>query len=175
MQQIVRIALGRFGPIEKKSTGAVLAFGIVMLALRLLLARPFWNSGNTRWVEFPTKLASSTTYLFENLFQLHFFWGAYPIPFPQFTAWMTGVLEIVLPVLLIIGLGTRLWALALLGMTCVIQLTFPDAFWHPETFLDSHSAWFLFSTLILVLGPGCVSLDWVVRRFAPQQWRARLA
>ncbi|MCB9994072.1 MAG: DoxX family protein [Hyphomicrobiaceae bacterium] len=175
MQQVVRIVLGWFGPIEKRSASVVLIFGLAMLGLKFLLARPFWASGNTRWVEFPTKLASTTTYLFENLFQLHFFWGTYPIPFPQFTAWMTGVLEIVLPVLLMIGLGTRLWALALLGMTCVIQLTFPDAFWHPETFLDSHSAWFLFSILIAIFGPGCFSLDWLVRRFAPAQWRFKTA
>lgn len=165
---ILKLVLGWFGPIEKKSTIVVLVFGAVMLGVRFLLAEPYWASGQTRWVEFPTQLASSTTFLFENLFMLNFFWGTYPIPFPQFTAWFTGLAEIILPVLLIIGLGTRLWALALFGMTFVIQLVFPDAFWNPATFLDSHSAWFLFSILISIFGPGCFSLDWVVRKFTPQ-------
>lgn len=164
MQNLSRWVLGWFGPVERRPLWVVIGFGVVMLGLRLLLARPFWNSGQTRWVQFPTELSSSTTYLFENLFQLHFFWGTYPMPFPQFSAWVTGIAEIVLPVLLIVGLGTRLWALALLGMTVIIQLTFPDAFWNPSHFLDSHSAWFLFAILIVIGGGGCFSLDWVVRK-----------
>lgn len=165
MNRLIKIVLGWFGPIERQSLIPVVLFGAVMLVVRLLLAQPFWNSGNTRWVEFPTQLAGSTTYLFQNEFMLNFPWGSYPIPFAGFTAYVTGVAEIILPILLVIGLGTRLWALALFGMTCVIQLVFPDAFWHPETFLDSHSAWFLWSTLIIMLGPGCFSGDWVARRF----------
>lgn len=163
---LVQWALGRFRPAERGNLTIMLGFGAIMLVLRLLLARPFWNSGQTRWVQFPTELSSSTTYLFENLFQLNFWWGATPIPFPEFAAWMTGLAEIILPVIIVLGLLTRLGALGLFGMTCVIQLVFPDAFWHPETFLDSHSAWFLFSALVVIFGPGCFSADWLVRRFA---------
>ena len=41
-------------------------------------------------------------------------------------AFASGSAEILLPVLLVLGLGTRLAALALLAMTAVIQLTVPD-------------------------------------------------
>ncbi|GEM_PF-227124 len=164
-QKIFDWLLGRFAPIENRPLALMATFGIVMLALRLALARPFWNSGQTRWVSFPTDLASSTNYLFANEFKLNFFWGSYPIPFPGFVGYMTGMAEIILPILLVIGLFSRLWALGLFVMTFVIQLVFPGAFWNPATFWDTHSVWFALSILIIVLGPGQISLDWAVRRF----------
>lgn len=162
-RKIIHWVLGRFGPIDGLRLGPVLIFAVVMLVIRLALARPFWNSGQTRWVQFPTDLASSTTYLFENLFQLNFWWGTMPIPFPVFAAWATGIAEIVLPVLIVLGLLTRFAALGLFAMTCVIQLVFPDAFWNPAMFLDSHSAWFMFSGLVIVFGPGFLSIDRAIR------------
>ena len=157
---------GRFDPIERRSLPAILGFGLVMLALRILLAAPFWASGQTRWVSFPTQIASSTTYLFQNLFVLHFGFFEMPIPFPVLTAHVTALAEIVLPVLIVIGLVTRLGGLALFAMSVVIQLVFPEAFINFADPMNSHALWMAYGVLIAWFGPGMFSLDWLVRRFA---------
>lgn len=157
--------LGRYRPIERRALWQILAFSAVMLVVRLLLAQPFWASGQTRWVEFPTQLASSTTYLFANEFMLHFGLFTMPIPFPIFTAWVTGLAEIILPVLIVIGLFTRLGGLALFAMAVVIQLVFPEAFVNFTDPRNSHGLWMAYGLAIAWFGPGMFSLDWLVRRF----------
>ncbi|HEY4433689.1 MAG TPA: DoxX family membrane protein, partial [Candidatus Cybelea sp.] len=93
--------------------------------LRIALALPFFRSGLTRWDSF-LSLSAGTIFLFENQFKLHVFGGAYGFPAPDAVALLVAIAEIVLPVLLVLGLATRLAALALLAMTGVIQLVFPD-------------------------------------------------
>jgi putative oxidoreductase len=59
-------------------------------------------------------------------------------------------------VLLVLGLASRLSALALLGMTAVIQLfVYPDGW--PE-----HILWAALLLLIIARGPGAISLDHLV-------------
>lgn len=160
--------LGRYRPIEGKTMPQVLIFGAVMLVLRVLLAMPFWASAQTRWVDLPsgflTNLSSSTTYLFKNLFELHFFWGTMKIPFPEFTAYMTGVGEVILPILVVAGLFTRLGALGLLAMTCVIQLVFPEALINLSDPMNSHLFWMILAALIAYFGPGIFAIDTVLRK-----------
>ncbi|MBA3520755.1 MAG: DoxX family protein [Rhizobiales bacterium] len=52
--------------------------------------------------------------------------GPYDFPAPGLVAFAAGSAEILLPVLLVLGLATRLAALGLLVMTLVVQLTVPD-------------------------------------------------
>lgn len=156
--------LGRFEPVDKRALPIVLVFGAVMLGLRLLLAAPFWASGQTRWVSFPTEIASSTTYLFTNLFVLHFGFFEAPIPFPGFAAHITALAEVILPVLLVLGLFTRLAGLALFGMSVVIELVFPEAFINMTDPMNSHALWMAYGLAIAWFGPGIVSLDWLARR-----------
>ena len=164
---MLSLIFGRFNPIERRSVPAILGFGVVMLVIRLLLAQPFWASGQTRWVSFPTKIASSTTYLFENLFVLHFGFFEMPIPFPEVTAHVTALAEIILPVLLIVGILSRFAGLALFGMSVVIQLVFPEAFINFADPMNSHALWMGYGLLIAWFGPGVFSLDALARRFAP--------
>lgn len=162
------LILGRYRSIEGRAMPQVLIFGAVMLVLRVLLAKPFWASAQTRWVDFPsgflTKLSSSTTYLFNNLFELHFFWGTMPIPFPEFTAYMTAVGEVILPIFVVLGLFTRLGAIGLLGMTCVIQLVFPEALINFSDPMNSHLFWMILAALVAYFGPGLFSIDTVLRK-----------
>lgn len=158
--------LGRFKPVEDKPFVQLAIFSAVMLGIRLLLAQPFWASGQTRWVEFPTKISPSTLYLFQNEFVLHFGLFDLPIPFPTLTAWITAFAEIILPVLLVIGILTRFQALALLGMAIVIQLVFPDAFINTFDLKNSHGLWMLYAISIVLAGPGIFSADYLVRKFA---------
>src|SRR5262245_23176366 len=98
---------------------------LAQLALRFALAVPFFRSGLTKWDSFG-RLSDSTVYLFSEEFRLHLFGAEVRYPFPVFMAHASGCAEILLPVLLVLGLGTRFAALGLLFMTGIIQLTVPD-------------------------------------------------
>lgn len=125
------------------------------LLLRIALALPFFRSGLTRWDGF-LSLSSGTLYLFENQFKLHLFGTLVDFPAPDTLAFVVGVAEITLPVLLVIGLACRFSALALLGMTGVIQLVFPDGW------ANFHLYWATLAVAILALGPGRLSLDHLI-------------
>jgi putative oxidoreductase len=79
----------------------------------------------TRWDGF-LSLSPSTAFLFENMFKLHIFGGEYPFPMPIVVAHLVGMAEITLPILLVLGLGTRFVAFGLLTVTGIIQLTVPE-------------------------------------------------
>ena len=64
------------------------------------------------------------------------------------------VAEHVFPILLVLGLCTRLSALALLGMTTVIEVfVYPDAW-------PTHGLWAACFLALIAKGPGRLSLDW---------------
>lgn len=63
--------------------------------------------------------------------------------------------------LLVIGLGVRLSALGLLGMTMVIQL-----FVYPEAWWPVHSLWAALALVLIARGGGALSLDALFSRFA---------
>jgi putative oxidoreductase len=120
--------------------------------LRVALAVPFLKSGLTKWDGF-VSLSPAASFLFEDEFKLHVFGQAYDFPMPGLFAYFDGVAEIVLPLLLIVGLATRLSALALLVMTGVIQLVVP------EGWANFHLPWAALAVAIMALGPGRLSLD----------------
>lgn len=124
---------------------------------RIALALPFLRSGFTRWDGF-LSISAATDYLFEEQFKLHIFGGLYDFPEPDTIAYLVGLAEITLPVLLLIGLATRFSALALLIMTGVIQLVFPDGW------ANFHLYWAALALAIMALGPGFLSLDRLIDR-----------
>ncbi len=132
-------------------------FGLVpaslaALLLRLTLARPFFASGMTRWDGWFT-LSFGTKALFTDDYRLHVFGAEIPFPQPELVATLASTAEIVLPILLAFGFLTRYAALGLLGMTAVIQLTYPDGW------ANFHLYWAAMALAIMVLGPGAISLD----------------
>lgn len=131
---------------------AAIAGVLAPILLRVALAVPFLRSGLTKWDGFGM-LSPSAAYLFAEEFRLHLFGGAYPLPAPALLAYLAGTAEIVLPVLLILGLATRLSALGLLGMTAVIQLIVP------EGWANFHLPWAAMAVAIVAMGPGPQSLD----------------
>ena len=134
---------------------AALPPAIGLLALRLALAIPFWRSGLTKWDGW-LSLSSGARYLFEQEFKLHIFGQAFAYPFPLTAAFLAGLGELVLPVLLVLGLGTRLAALGILAMTLVIQLTIPDGL------LNFHLSWGAMALGLMAFGGGRLSLDAVL-------------
>ncbi|MEH2513696.1 putative oxidoreductase [Nitrobacteraceae bacterium AZCC 1564] len=127
--------------------------------LRVALAVPFFRSGLTRWDGF-LSLSPSAAYLFEEEFKLHILGSAYDLPMPLVIAHITGIAEIVLPILLILGLGTRFAALGLLVMTGVIQLVVP------EGWANFHLPWAAMALSIVALGPGPLSFDHALDRMS---------
>ena len=145
-------------------------FGLVpewlpLLVLRLALARPFFASGLTRWDGWFT-LSFGTKILFAQEYKLHIFGAQIPFPMPELVATMASTAEIALPILLAFGLLTRWAALGLLGMTAIIQLTYPGGW------ANFHLYWAAMALAILTFGPGAVSLD---RLLGIDGWSARKA
>ena len=120
--------------------------------MRVALALPFFRSGLTRWDSF-LALSPSANFLFAEEFKLHVFGGEYSIPSPDIVAYMTGLAEITLPILLILGLATRFSALGLLAMTGVVQLVVPDGW------INFHLYWAALAVGIIAIGPGFLSVD----------------
>ncbi|MEX0753405.1 MAG: DoxX family protein [Xanthobacteraceae bacterium] len=126
------------------------------LMLRFALAVPFWRSGINKWDGF-FQLNDVAVLLFSSEFKLHLPGGPYPFPAPAAMAFAVGSAEIVLPVLLVLGLLTRLTAFGLLVMTLVIQLTVPDGW-------PFHVTWTAMALAVMAWGPGRISLDhWIAR------------
>ncbi|WP_294540599.1 DoxX family protein [uncultured Rhodoblastus sp.] len=128
------------------------------LLLRIAIAVPFFRSGLTKWDGF-LRLNESTDTLFAEEFKLHLFGAEYAYPAPHVMALISGSLEIAMPILLVLGLGTRLAALVIIGMTAVIQLTVP------EGWANFHLLWAATALAIVVHGPGAISLDAAIWRF----------
>ncbi len=131
--------------------------------LRIALAVPFFKSGLTKWDGF-LSLSPAAAFLFEDEFKLHIFGQAYDFPLPTMFAYLDSVAEIVLPVLLVIGLATRFSALGLLVMTGVIQLVVP------EGWANFHLPWAGLALAIIALGPGALSLDYLLEEL-PRPWK----
>ncbi|MBS0468294.1 MAG: DoxX family protein [Proteobacteria bacterium] len=123
---------------------------LAQLALRVALAVPFWRSGHLKW-DGLFQLNDTAIALFEDL-QLHLPGGPYHYPAPALFAFLSGCMEIGLPVLLVLGLGTRFAALGLLLMTGVIELTVPDGW-------PIHLTWAAMALGIMAWGPGALAID----------------
>lgn len=136
---------------------SVASISLASLVARFALAVPFWKSGLTKWDGF-LDLSDTPPLLFENEFKLHLFGHVFDYPFPTLMAWGSSIGEIVLPVLLVLGLFTRLSAFGLLLMTAMIQLTIPDGW------ANFHLPWAGLALAILALGPGKISLDYLLKR-----------
>ena len=112
---------------------------------RLALAGNFCMSGRTK-VEGVFTITDTTYLLFREEYKL-------PLIPPEWAAQMATVSEHLFPVLLVLGLATRLSALALLGMTLVIQVfLYPDAW-------PTHLSWAALMLYLAGRGAGSLSLD----------------
>lgn len=137
---------------------AMLAGMAAPFLLRVALALPFFKSGLTKWNGF-LSLSQTTSFLFQEEFKLHIFGQVYDLPAPGVLAFASGSAEIIIPVLLILGIATRLSALSLLCMTAVIQLIVPNGW------ANFHLPWATMATALIAIGPGRVSLDHWIREF----------
>ena len=137
---------------------------LVALLARFSIAAVFWNSGQTKVSGFALNLVTGEFALgWPQLSDsaLALFQDEYKLPFiaPAIAAPMAAFAEHLFPLLLLIGLGTRLSALGLLGMTLVIQVfVYPGAY-------ATHGTWAALLLYLVSQGPGAFSVDhWIARR-----------
>ncbi|QKL01840.1 DoxX family membrane protein [Pseudomonas sp. NY5710] len=126
----------------------LLGDAFLYLVARAAIAATFFLSGRTK-VEGLLDVTPSTYELFRTEYML-------PLLSPYIAAHLATYTEHFFPVLLVLGLCTRLSALALLGMTTVIEVfVYPDAW-------PSHLVWAGLLLLLLGRGAGSWSLDHVL-------------
>jgi putative oxidoreductase len=122
---------------------------VLALATRVAIAAIFFLSGRTKVEGFLT-LTDSAYELFRTEYKL-------PLVPPEITAHLAAYAEHLFPVLLVLGLFTRLSALALLGMTLVIQVfVYPDAW-------PTHLSWAALLLYLVGRGAGALSIDRLLR------------
>lgn len=119
---------------------------IPQLLARLALAGVFFRSGMTKIANWDL-----TVQLFQDEYRV-------PLLPPDLAALMASSVELTVPILLTLGLLTRLACLPLLGMTAVIQI-----FVYPASWPD-HLTWTALSVLLLIRGAGVISLDHLLVR-----------
>jgi putative oxidoreductase len=130
--------------------------GILQFLFRFCVAAVFWNSGRTKIADWEAAVG-----LFRDEYQL-------PLLPPEIAAVLAASVELTCPVLLVIGLFSRLATLPMLAMIVVIQV-----FVYPEYWLE-HLSWASFLLFILTRGPGPLSIDhwvgvWLRRRRAGKE------
>jgi len=126
-------------------------FSLIQFAMRIAIGFVFFNAGllKARSFDFAVKL-------FEQEYRL-------PLLAPELAARLAMICELSLPVLLFVGLGTRLATLPLIAMTLVIVTLVYPASW-VESLL-----WGSVLVTLLTRGPGVISIDhfiehWLARR-----------
>lgn len=100
---------------------------------------------------FPTE---STFTLFEYEYRV-------PLLSPTLAAYLGTAAELLLPVFLLLGLGTRYAALALFAFNAVAVLSYPDLM---AAGLKDHRVWGLLLLITICHGPGKLSLDYLIGR-----------
>lgn len=119
--------------------------GSIALVDRIAIGAVFYFSGRTKVEGFLTLTESAYT-LFREEYKL-------PLVPPEIAAHLAAYAEHLFPLLLVLGLGTRLSALSLLVMTAVIQI-----FVYPEAW-PTHLSWAGLLLYLIARGAGPVSLD----------------
>lgn len=124
---------------------ALLSDTVLALLARLAIASIFFLSGRTKVTGLLT-VSDSTYALFRDEYRV-------PLLPPELAAHLAAYAEHLFPLLLVLGLFTRVSALALLGMTAVIELfVYPDAW-------PTHLSWAALLLYLVARGGGALSLD----------------
>jgi putative oxidoreductase len=130
----VRARLGRF------------PLSIIQLAGRLGVGVTFFKAGLLKYNSW-----EFTVKLFEDEYRV-------PLLDAAVAARIAMIQELTIPILLFVGLGTRIATVPLLGMIAVIQI-----FVYPNAYND-HLVWGSLLVLVLTRGPGVFSVDYLIGR-----------
>lgn len=123
-----------------------LPMSLLQLAARVSMATIFWRAGQSKLANWDLTLQ-----LFASEYKV-------PVLPPELAAPLAASVELTTPVLLILGLATRLACLPMIGMTLVIQ-----TFVYPQSWVE-HLTWMTFLLLLVSRGPGLISADHLISR-----------
>jgi putative oxidoreductase len=149
---------------------AFIPYALVALALRLVIARVFFLDGQTRVDGTPIPVhLQGFDFSFVVPLQVKaetyasLLTGYLPVQVPPgLVAYLVSGGEFLLPIMLVLGFGTRIAALGLLIITAFMQLyVMPQALW------SLHVYWAAILLVLLSRGPGALSLDhfiWLAKR-----------
>lgn len=136
--------IGRWNSIADK-LGSHISHNLNALTARIAIAAIFFYSARTK-VDGLLTIKDTTFLLFEEEYKL-------PLLPPEFAAHMATYAEHLFPILLVLGLFTRLSALALLVMTATIQIfVYPDAW-------PTHLTWAVPMLYLIGRGGGAWTVD----------------
>jgi putative oxidoreductase len=121
---------------------------LLLLFCRLWVAWVFFNSGLTKIATW-----DSTLYLFEYEYQV-------PVLPWQLAAYMGTAAELILPVFIALGLLSRPMAAILFVFNIIAVVSYP-VLW-AQGFFD-HQLWGLMILIVIVWGPGPLSVDKLIR------------
>lgn len=143
--------IAQLASLHAKATDTLMRYAgpVFDLAVRLFIAQVFFQSGRTKIRDWDI-----TVSLFADEYQV-------PVLPPEAAAILGTTFELGMPVFLVLGLGTRLAALPLLGMACVIQFVLGGA--NPDYDSVEHFYWMFLLGMIAIKGPGPISLDHLIR------------
>jgi Predicted membrane protein len=128
---------------------SLIGHDLLALVSRFSIAAIFFQSGRTKVDGFLT-ITEGTYELFRTEYRL-------PLVPPEIAAHMSAYVETFVPVLLVLGLCTRLSATVLLGMTTIIEIfVYPDAW-------PTHLSWAAILLYLIGRGAGRLSLDHLFR------------
>lgn len=145
---------------------------LALFFLRFMVAKVFLDSGLSKWDGFlqfnvdkfdlfkyeffcPDPVRAGALQLCDPQ-TLDYVDGSFMVKMIESLAVIAGVVEVLLPVLLIIGLFSRFAALGLIGMTMFIQLAvFPTL----DHWINPASWWAVSLLVIFARGPGVLSVD----------------
>ena len=140
-------AAGRRRSLSRLLDGLDSAAPLADLLVRVWLARAFWVSALTKIQNW-----DSTLYLFENEY-------AVPLLPPEIAAYLGTFVELCFPVLLVLGLGGRFAAFVLFLFNGIAVLSYPDL---GAAGIEQHEVWGLMLLMVLLHGPGRLSLDHLI-------------
>ena len=126
---------------------------VLDLGIRLYVASVFWRSGNVKIQSW-----SSTLELFKWEYDV-------PIFPPELAAYLATGVELVMPVLLVIGLASRPAALILFVLNWFAAISYPDI---SIGGMKDHYLWGLMLLITVFHGPGKLSIDYWLR----QRWQS---
>ena len=126
---------------------------VLNLGIRLYVAWVFWRSGNVKIQSW-----SSTLELFKWEYDV-------PIFPPELAAYLATGIELVMPVLLLIGLASRPAALILFVLNWFAAISYPDI---SIGGMKDHYLWGLMLLITVFHGPGKLSVDYWLR----QRWQS---
>ncbi len=142
--------LGRVASLYCKTTGVIAKLQpLLLLGFRLYVARVFFLSGLTKIHDWSVTLA-----LFTNEYHV-------PVLPPALAAVMGAATELSMPILLALGLATRFGAFILFFFNIIAVVSYAAL---PDIAIKDHILWGTMILVILLCGPGKISLDHLLER-----------